>query len=268
VDHRTLETQRSDAIKKGDFQKAQELDRPAEEHLGHNIIRNTAKQARKYIRSARTPEELERKRDEYYQKVERNEKARKVHDIREYRRMVQAIEKEKERIPENSLYRYDFQLKEINLRLNRLLSERQKLSQNVLTPERAEWIAQSVYLKKLSLNESQPKLGTPEADAQIEKIKAAVLKKNEPYREQLENLDSEIQNLRNERDEVKQERAAKREEIKAEKRMIVGPERYKTQDAYEKLNRSVNELNRKTENRGALTARILVEDDREKDMER
>ncbi len=326
VDYRSLEAQRYEALTKGDFQKAEKLDRPPEIHLGPKMIQKTSRLVREQLENARTPQERKEKRNEYYEKAESNPKVRDVFYLREYKRTNEAIEKELKRIDDRSPAKQAIRINEINSMLIRLSKERRELNRKVITPERAELIAQSIYTKgaskrvaeerrllikerndynrailnrqaeivtgpkkvsvrndeelkhleawnrSLSAKETVNKelreqlkasLETPEAGIRLEKIKEAVLKKNEPQREQLKNLDNQINALRLERSELTQQRI----KMASEHSKTFRPQRYKPQGhELEKLECSVQKTDRENMNKGGLRARIITDEERNREF--
>lgn len=144
VDHRSLEVQREEALAKGDFKKAVELDRPAELHLGPKVAQRTVRMAREHVGRVNTSAEVEQKRDEYYEKVELNTKAKNVFYLREYQRTCKTIEKEQEQLRKRSP---QYRMQEIDRKLERLAGEHRAVAKKVIPPERARFIAQSVYTK-------------------------------------------------------------------------------------------------------------------------
>ncbi len=319
VDYRSLQAQRYEALEKGDFKKAEQLDRPPEIHLGPKMVQRTSRLVRRQLENARTPQEREQKRYEYYEKKEPNRKVRNVFYLREYKRTNEAIEKELRQIDEKSPSKYTVRIREINNTLTRLLHERRELTRKVITPERAELIAQSIYtkgaikraaeerhllvkelnaynraiqkhqievkpgpmdlsLRKVYNDESKrleawnsnlnakeaankdlteglkASMETPEARTQLERIKEAVLKKNEPQREQLKNLDNQINALRIERGELSQQRV----KMTVEKTKIPRSQRNRAREnEIKKLERSVKRLEQENINKAGLKARIL-----------
>jgi hypothetical protein len=95
VDHRSLDAQREEALLKGDYRKAAELDRPAEQHLGPKVAQRTARMAKEHLETAKNPADLEQKRAEYYDRVEPSNRAQNVYQIRDYKRTATALEREK-----------------------------------------------------------------------------------------------------------------------------------------------------------------------------
>jgi hypothetical protein len=142
VDHRSLEAQKEAALSKGDYKRAAELDRSAEQHLGPKLAQRTVRMAREHISAVKTPAEVEQKRAEYYERVELSDRSRNVYQIRDYKRTVAAIEHKKEQLRKMSP---EFRLAEIKQELHNLGQKRQEAAKEVITEERAARIAQAVY---------------------------------------------------------------------------------------------------------------------------
>jgi|CZCB01.1.fsa_nt_gi hypothetical protein len=149
VDHRSLEAQRKEALEKGDYEKAEELDRPAEKHLGPKVTYNTVKMIKEHIAKAKTPEERVLKRDEYYDKYEKSERAKHVFYLREYKRVKRAIEKEMAELQKGVPFKQEHKIAidKINKEIIKLTIKQKELKKKVITPERAIAIAYSVYSK-------------------------------------------------------------------------------------------------------------------------
>ena len=148
VDHRSLEVQKQEAMDNGNFKKALELDRPVEAHLGPNIVVRLTKRLKAYLSRELSLEEREKKRAEYYEKVERNKNVKNVFYLREYKRVAETLKNEIDRLPDGSSIKRTATLKDINISLNRLLNERKALMRRVITPERAEIMAIGNYRKQ------------------------------------------------------------------------------------------------------------------------
>lgn len=149
VDHRSLEDQRQEALENGDIQKADALDRPPESHLGPKVAQRTVKLVKLQVEQARTVPEKIQARDDYYAKIEPSERAQHVFYIREYQRTKKAIEKEKQLGNEIcNTKEIDERIRGIKSQLVQCINERREVIKQVITPERAEAIAQSVYLKR------------------------------------------------------------------------------------------------------------------------
>jgi hypothetical protein len=142
VDHRSLEAQKEAALSKGDYQKAAELDRPAEQHLGPKVAQRTVRMAREHIGVAKTSAEAEQKRTDYYERLEPSDRSQNVYQIRDYKRTVAAMEQEKEQLRKLSP---EFRLTEIKQELHNLGQKRREAAKEVITEERAVLIAQAVY---------------------------------------------------------------------------------------------------------------------------
>lgn len=150
IDHRSLEDQKKDALAKGDTEKAAELDRSPEVHLGPKVAQRTAKEVTAHVATANTPQERTSKRDEYYEKKELSDRAYYVFLIRESRRAAQHISK----LRNSRVVSFAEIGKSIQKRLPRLAVEIQKVAQvqgelhkQVISEKRAIIIAESVYSK-------------------------------------------------------------------------------------------------------------------------
>lgn len=110
VDHRTLKSQREAALQKGDFQKAKELNRLPQVHLGEKIVSKLIRQVRFHMEKEKTPEEKLWLRREYYTTIELIGRTKYVANIRELNRVNQKInQQEKNSFPEKLLSKSEAQ---------------------------------------------------------------------------------------------------------------------------------------------------------------
>ena len=106
VDHRSLEDQKIAAIERGDIEKAKELNREPERHLGPKVAQKTIREVKKEMAKGQTKEEKIELRKQYYQQETTLEKSQQASLARQYRKDYNELQKDKreldvERIRQN-----------------------------------------------------------------------------------------------------------------------------------------------------------------------
>ena len=106
VDHRSLEDQKIAAIERGDVEKAKELNREPERHLGPKVAQKTIREVKKEMTKGQTKEEKIELRKQYYQKETTLEKSQQASLARQYKKDYNELQKDKreldiERIRQN-----------------------------------------------------------------------------------------------------------------------------------------------------------------------
>lgn len=106
VDHRNLEDQKIAAIERGDIEKAKELNREPERHLGPKVAQKTIREVKKEMAKGQTKEEKIELRKQYYQKETTLEKSQQASLARQYKKDYNELQKDKreldvERIRQN-----------------------------------------------------------------------------------------------------------------------------------------------------------------------
>ena len=95
VDHRSLEDQKIAAIERGDIEKAKELNREPERHLGPKVAEKLVREVKTEMANGQTKEEKIELRKQYYQKETTPEKGQQASLARTYRKDSEKLAQEK-----------------------------------------------------------------------------------------------------------------------------------------------------------------------------
>lgn len=128
VDHRNLEDQKIEALERGDLEKARELNREPERHLGPKIAQHTIREVKAEMTKAPTKEEKIAARLQYYDKETTNEKSRQAALARRYKKDYADLQHEKK-----------------ELDIDRI---RENIPLKPISAERARKFAEQVYIRK------------------------------------------------------------------------------------------------------------------------
>ena len=128
VDHRNLEDQKISAIERGDIEKAKELNREPERHLGPKVAQKTVREAKQEMSKGKTKEEKIELRTQYYQRDTTSEKSQQAALARQYKKEYIELHKEK-----------------VSMDVDRI---RQNVPIREMKPETALKYAQQVFLRK------------------------------------------------------------------------------------------------------------------------
>ena len=154
VDHRNLEDQKISAIERGDIEKAKELNREPERHLGPKVAQKTVREAKQEMAKGQTKEERIEIRNRYYEKDTTSEKSRQAVLVRQYKKEYIELQKDK-----------------VSLDVERI---RQNVPIREIKPETALKYAQQVFLRK--------------AEKQIEKDEKTLGQQRQSYYKELRAL--------------------------------------------------------------------------------
>ncbi len=154
VDHRKLEDQKIDAIERGDIEKAKELNREPERHLGPKVAQQTVREVKNEMGKGKTKEERVELKKEYYQKETTNRKAELASLARSYRKDSEKLAQEK--------------------KADEIEKIQKRLPIKTINRETAEKYAQQAYWKKIEkeLIKDETKLNKDKTN--YEKVKRAV----------------------------------------------------------------------------------------------
>ena len=95
VDHRSLEDQKIAAIERGDVEKAKELNREPERHLGPKVAEKLKREIKAEMAKGQTKEEKSELKKQYYQKETTPEKAQQTSLARQYKKDYNELQKDK-----------------------------------------------------------------------------------------------------------------------------------------------------------------------------
>ena len=95
VDHRSLEDQKIAAIERGDVEKAKELNREPERHLGPKVAEKLVREVKTEMANGQTKEEKIELRKQYYEKETTPEKGQQASLARNYRKDSEKVAQEK-----------------------------------------------------------------------------------------------------------------------------------------------------------------------------
>ena len=95
VDHRSLEDQKIAAIERGDIEKAKELNREPERHLGPKVVEKLVREVKEEMAKGQTKEEKIELRKQYYQKETTPEKGQQASLARTFRKDSEKLTQEK-----------------------------------------------------------------------------------------------------------------------------------------------------------------------------
>lgn len=95
VDHRSLEDQKIAAIERGDIEKAKELNREPERHLGPKVAEKLKREIKAEMAKGQTKEEKSELKKQYYQKETTPEKAQQTSLARQYKKDYNELQKDK-----------------------------------------------------------------------------------------------------------------------------------------------------------------------------
>ena len=154
VDHRNLEDQKISAIERGDIEKAKELNREPERHLGPKLAQKAVREVKQEMVKGKTKEEKIELRTQYYEKDTTNEKAQQAAAARTYKKEAAKVKEEK-----------------ASLDVERI---RQNVPVRTIEPEVARKHAEKAYWRKIEkeLAKDKTKLGKDKTN--YEKVKNAV----------------------------------------------------------------------------------------------
>ena len=154
VDHRNLEDQKISAIERGDIEKAIELNREPERHLGPKIAQQTVREVKNEMAQGETKEKRIELRDEYYQKETTNRKAELASLARNYRKDSVKLANEK--------------------KAEEFEKIQKRLPIKTITRETAEKYAQQAYWKKIEKELIKDETKLDKDKTNYEKVKRAV----------------------------------------------------------------------------------------------
>jgi hypothetical protein len=150
VDHRSLKEQKKEAVLKGDYVRAQKLDRNPEIHMGPKVARRLSKSLKLFTaQTSITGGTYRNKEDEYFKIIEKSELAKKAYFSRKYRRTVDNIEScyHRFRFYNDAVKELKDKIQRIDQELIQQYKERKDILKKIITPEQAMRIAESNYCK-------------------------------------------------------------------------------------------------------------------------
>ena len=154
VDHRNLEDQKISAVENGDIEKAKELNREPERHLGPKLAQKTVREAKQEMAKGKTKEEKIELRTQYYQRETTSEKSLQASLARQYKKEYIELQKEK-----------------VSLDVERI---RQNVPIRTIEPASARKYAETAYWKQIEKNLIKDKNKLERDKPNFEKVKAAV----------------------------------------------------------------------------------------------
>ena len=154
VDHRNLEDQKIAAIERGDLEKARELNREPERHLGPKVAQKTVREVREEMSKAQSKDEKIEARQQFYDKKTTNEKSRQAAAARRYKKEVAELQREK--------------------RAAEIEKIQQRLPIKNLTQDQAEKFALAAYWRKAELALAKDKGKLDRDKGNHDRVKAAV----------------------------------------------------------------------------------------------
>lgn len=161
VDHRNLEDQKISAIERGDIEKAKELNREPERHLGPKVAQKTVREAKNEMAKGKTKEERIELRTQYYQIDTTSDKSKQAALARQYKKEYIELQKDK-----------------VSMDVERI---RQNVPIRDMKPATAQKYALQVFLRKAEkqIDKDEKTLGQQRSNYYKElKALAAAMKKN------------------------------------------------------------------------------------------